>query len=124
MTLSYNTSLLLRQAPVKELVVRIVNPPGEDGSPAAPDRECTLVGRIAFGLRKLILAGERGLTAIERPAYRWSDYVFKLRGVGIVVETIREPHDGPYAGDHARYVLRSPVQDVEVTLAGEGRNAA
>src|SRR5215204_3180808 len=121
---SSSTALLLRQEPVKEIVVRIVNPPGDDGSPPAPDRACKLMGRVAFALRELMLAGERGLTAIERPAYRWSDYVFRLRGMGIVVETIREPHGGPYAGHHARYVLRTPLQVVSVTYAGEARNAA
>ncbi len=121
---SSNTALLLRQEPVQEIIVLIANPPSEDGGETAPEHECKLTGRVAFALRELILAGERGLTAIERPAYRWSDYIFRLRAVGIVVETIREPHGGAYAGHHARYVLRTPLRVVSVTYAGEGRNAA
>jgi hypothetical protein len=39
--------------------------------------------------------------------------VYDLRKLGIVIETIRERHDGPFAGEHARYVLRSPVTILE-----------
>jgi hypothetical protein len=70
----------------------------------------TIVGRDADTLEKLIAAGLRGLTPIEYPAPRWSHYVFKLRRAGIIIETIDEPHGGPFAGHHARYVLRSEVE--------------
>jgi hypothetical protein len=69
----------------------------------------TLDGRVAWALLQLICAGDRGCTPITNPAPRWSAYVFKLRRLGIVIETIHEPHGGPFAGTHARYVLRSPV---------------
>jgi hypothetical protein len=36
--------------------------------------------------------------------------VFKLRRRGIDIAAIAEAHGGPYAGTHARYVLRSRVQ--------------
>ena len=32
---------------------------------------------------------------------------------GIVIETIRETHGGPFAGQHARYVLRSLITILE-----------
>jgi hypothetical protein len=41
------------------------------------------------------------------------DYVHKLRQLGIVIETIREAHGGPFSGQHARYVLRSLVTILE-----------
>lgn len=74
-------------------------------------------GRAAFALDRLMVAGDRGLTPITDPAPRWSDYVFKLRRAGVVVETIDEEHFGPYAGTHARYVLRSPVEVISEVRA-------
>jgi hypothetical protein len=68
-----------------------------------------VVGRDAWALQQLIEAGKRGCTPIDRPAPRWAHYVYKLRGMGFVIETIHEPHFGPFAGTHARYVLRSRV---------------
>ncbi len=74
-----------------------------------------IAGRMAWALNKLILAGEQGCTPIDAPAPRWSAYVHALRKIGIVIETITEPHGGPYPGSHARYVLRSAVEIVEAT---------
>ena len=68
-----------------------------------------LSGRELWALRELIRAGARGVTPIERPAPRWSHYVFMLRSYGLDIETIREPHSGDYPGHHGRYVLRSTV---------------
>ncbi len=76
------------------------------------EREKVFNGRVAWTLYRLVVAGERGVTPIEYPAPRWSDYVFKLRRDGVSVETIHEKHGGDYAGTHARYVLRSPVEVV------------
>jgi hypothetical protein len=81
----------------------------------------TVTGRDADTLEKLQAAGERGLTPIEYPAPRWSHYVFKLRGLGFIIETIDEPHGGAFAGTHARYVLRSQV---EIRPFEEDRRAA
>lgn len=68
-----------------------------------------LNGRVAWALRKLAEAGERGCTPIDTPGPRWSDYVFKLRKAGFVVETVHEAHRGDFPGHHARYVLHSAV---------------
>ena len=73
----------------------------------------TVIGRDLWALRQLLDAGEDGCTPITRPAPRWSHYVWKLRGLGISVETIHEPHGGSYPGTHARYVLRSRVRFAE-----------
>jgi hypothetical protein len=73
----------------------------------------TFEGRFAWALLRLIEAGEHGITPIERPAPRWSHYVFVLRREGLVVETIEERHAGPYAGRHGRYVLRTAVVVIE-----------
>lgn len=73
----------------------------------------TVKGREAWALAQLLQAGERGCTPIERPAPRWSHYIFKLRKAGFVIETIDENHGGAYRGSHGRYVLRSPVQVIE-----------
>jgi hypothetical protein len=73
------------------------------------DKKMQFEGRVAWTLAQLIAAGTKGCTPIEQPAPRWSDYVFKLRRQGVSVETITEKHTGPYAGHHARYVLRTPL---------------
>jgi hypothetical protein len=67
-------------------------------------------GRAAWALRHLIEAGPAGLTTIDKPGPRWSDYIFKLRRGGLTIETEHEAHGGPFAGHHARYRLRTPVQ--------------
>lgn len=69
-----------------------------------------LAGREEWALSHLIAAGDHGCTPITTPGPRWSDYVFKLRRRGIDVETVTEPHGGPYAGTHARYLLRSRIE--------------
>lgn len=68
-----------------------------------------LSGRMLWTLGELFRAGQLGVTPLERPAPRWSHYVFQLRALGFDIETIREDHGGPYPGRHGRYVLRSPV---------------
>lgn len=71
-----------------------------------------LKGREEWALSHLLAAGEGGCTPIDTPGPRWSDYVFKLRRRGIDVATITEKHEGPYAGTHARYVLKSKIERV------------
>jgi hypothetical protein len=72
-----------------------------------------LRGRHAWALFELISGGIVGVTPIERPAPRWSHYIFKLRRAGIIIETIDERHSGPFAGSHARYLFRSPLHVIE-----------
>lgn len=67
------------------------------------------IGRDAWALQNLIKAGEQGCTPITTPGPRWSHYTYKLRKAGVLIETVHEAHDGPFAGTHARYILRSPV---------------
>lgn len=73
------------------------------------DRTLLLTGRVAWALQNLIDRGERGVTPIDPPGPRWSHYIFVLRGYGLTIETIHEPHGGPFSGTHARYVLHTPV---------------
>ena len=68
-----------------------------------------VTGRDRWALEQLITSGVKGLTPIDNPAPRWSGYVHNLRGMGVEIETIHERHAGPFAGTHARYVLRSEV---------------
>ncbi|OWU69385.1 hypothetical protein ATO2_09875 [Roseovarius sp. 22II1-1F6A] len=67
-------------------------------------------GRVRWALEHLIDAGRNGCTPIERPGPRWAAYVYKLRGMGLRIETVTEAHEGDFSGNHARYVLRSRVQ--------------
>lgn len=74
-----------------------------------------VVGRDAWALQNLVNAGNFGCTPIEHPGPRWSHYVFKLRGFGFAIETIDEKHAGPFPGSHARYVLRSEVEIIDMS---------
>jgi len=73
----------------------------------------SLIGRAAWAFRQLKTANARGCTPIDHPGPRWAAYVHKLRKAGIVIETIREKHGGPFSGEHARYVLRSLITVLE-----------
>ena len=82
------------------------------------ESEREVKGRYAWTLAALIDAGETGVTPIERPAPRWSHYVDILRDRdGIDIETVEIRHGGPFKGWHGRYVLRSPVQEIERAAA-------
>ncbi|WIM10060.1 hypothetical protein [Enhydrobacter sp.] len=77
-------------------------------------RSIELVGRDAWALGALIHAGPVGCTPITTPGPRWSGYVHKLRHrYGLNIVTIDEEHGGPYAGTHARYVLKTRVEFAE-----------
>jgi hypothetical protein len=79
-----------------------------------------LRGRYAWTLYALVEAGERGVTPIDRPAPRWSHYVDILRDrEGLAIETIEERHGGPFRGWHGRYVLRTPVEILELHVSEE-----
>lgn len=75
-------------------------------------------GRVRWALEALIRAGSKGCTPIDNPAPRWAAYVHKLRKLGVSVETVHEIHQGPFPGNHARYVLACAV-----TPAPEGGDA-
>jgi hypothetical protein len=77
-----------------------------------------LKGRPRWALENFLRAGAKGCTPIDNPAPRWSAYVHILRHkVGLHIETITEPHGGPFAGHHARYVLKSRVTRAEGAIA-------
>ena len=81
-----------------------------DGS----ERTFGVAGRNAWALENLIRAGRRGCSTIDVPAPRWAGYVHRLRhDFGLNIETVSEPHGGPFAGTHARYVLHDDVRVVE-----------
>ena len=67
-------------------------------------------GRAAWALDRLRWAGPTGCTPITQPAPRWAAYVHSLRGRGVPIETLTEPHGGEFSGHHARYILRAKVQ--------------
>jgi hypothetical protein len=73
----------------------------------------TAHGRDAWALLELYHAGDAGCTPIDHPGPRWSGYVHKLRKLGLRIDTITECHGGPFAGHHARYVLRSQIRILE-----------
>ncbi len=83
-------------------------------------------GRYARCLHTLTQAGEKGVSpAMDDPMPRWSHYVFWLRSHHqVIIETVTEKHGGPYAGTHARYVLRSMVTLLRTVRHGEARDAA
>jgi hypothetical protein len=72
-------------------------------------RSVVVSGRDRWALEALMAAGEDGCTPIDTPGPRWSGYVHSLRNAGVPIETITEPHGGPFAGTHARYRLAASV---------------
>ena len=71
----------------------------------------TVTGRDAWALDELIRAGLKGCTPLDNPGPRWSAYCYALRTErGLNIETVTEPHAGQFAGHHAKYILRSPVE--------------
>jgi hypothetical protein len=87
-------------------------------------RLVTVRGREAWALLALQAAGERGCTPIDHPGPRWSGYVYDLRRLGIVIESVREHHGGEYPGDHVRYVLRSRVVILDQTDTSSAAKAS
>ncbi|MDX0911939.1 hypothetical protein GOL41_17385 [Sinorhizobium medicae] len=73
----------------------------------------TFVGREAYTLRKLIDAGERGISSIDQVGIRLSHYVLKIRRAGITVETVSISHGGAFPGVHGVYKLRSRLRIIE-----------
>jgi hypothetical protein len=70
----------------------------------------TFHDRLAWALDRLIETGESGVTPLDWPAPRWSQYILLLRRHGMPIETILERHGDPYAGRRGRYVLRCPIE--------------
>ncbi len=95
------------EKPVKLIFTATIRKP--DSTPFT----VTCEGRMRWAILSLIRAGNRGCTPIDRPAPRWSDYVFKARARGFNIETIHEGHGGSFSGHHARYVIHD-----EVTVGG------
>jgi hypothetical protein len=90
-----------------------------DGSPI------TLKGRLAWAILQLTDAGTAGCTPLENPGPRWSGYIHKLRTAhGFTIETVTKSHDGPFAGHHTRYILRSEVEIVHRSDCAAERAAA
>ena len=76
----------------------------------APPFTLYLRGRQAWALDRLAEAGPMGCAPIDRPAPRWSGYVFDLRGKGVPIVTVRERHGGAFPGVHGRYRLAARVR--------------
>ena len=83
----------------------------------------TVEGREAWALFHLIGRGALGVTPIDRPAPRWSDYIFKLRARGLEIQALREGHGGSYAGHHGRYVLHDQLVVEDLRRAKPTRTA-
>ena len=79
-------------------------------TPTGETFNLTLAGRNLWAMEQLIRAGRKGCTPFTNPAPRWSAYIHNLRNFGVTIETLTEPHKGPYPGTHARYVLRAKVE--------------
>ena len=69
----------------------------------------TLKGRLAWTLMELERAGQQGITSLQNPAPRISHYVLILRRKGVLIETVRRAHEGPFPGIHGVYRLASVV---------------
>jgi hypothetical protein len=91
--------------------------------PIDTDEVLRLKGREAWTLDCLIEVGESGLTPLDRPAPRWSGYVYALRKRGLNIDTVDERHSGPYPGAHGRYILRTPLTVLKAVQSDEKRRS-
>ncbi len=87
-------------------------------------QERTAKGRVAWALNELVMAGPEGITSLQNPAPRMSDYIFKARKLGVDIETIHEGHGGAYAGHHGRYRLQSDIEVIETKTAADVEGVA
>src|SRR5215218_6385941 len=80
-------------------------------------------GRVAQMLATLASRGTAGVTSAQFAAgTRVSDSIHKLRHRhGIVINTARVGHGGIFAGEHAIYLLVSPVDVIELVRAVDMR---
>jgi hypothetical protein len=76
-------------------------------------------GQEARTLLALHDALATGITALEISSWalRLAHYVFKLRGRGLLIDMVREEHDGPVPGRHGRYFLRTGIRLIEAGRA-------
>ena len=82
-----------------------------------------LRGRNVETLERLIIAGPCGIIAAEfKSGTRLAAYIFELRELGCSIETRMESHEGPYAGRHARYILKSIVKRGDTFKRGGQRD--
>ena len=72
-------------------------------------RKVWVKGRDRRALEALIDAGPRGCTSFHNPAPRWPAYIFNLSVLDFAIDSLTEAHGGPFAGHHARCVLRDSV---------------
>lgn len=75
--------------------------------------EMDIHGREAQTIQLLVMNGAAGISSLHHPGIRLSHYIFKLRGYGILIETVNTPHGGDFPGHHAVYVLRSEIEIIE-----------
>ncbi|WP_226804154.1 hypothetical protein [Amylibacter sp. SFDW26] len=72
--------------------------------------EINVTGRVMWALENLM---DGPCTPINRPAPRWSDYIFRLRGEGVQIHTEHEEHRGEFPGTHGKYHLLSKVTPIK-----------
>ena len=87
-------------------------------------REITARGRVAWLLAELVKAGSEGITTLQNPAPRVSDYIFKARKLGVSIETLHEGHGGAYSGHHGRYRLLCAIEIIETKTAADAEAVA
>lgn len=73
--------------------------------------ELNLNGRLRWALDVLWEAKREGAscTTLDHPGSRLSDYVHRLRNMGVRITTHRRPNTGDFPGTHADYELVSNI---------------
>jgi hypothetical protein len=79
------------------------------------DRLYSVEGQESRTLQALVAAGSAGITALEVStwALRLAHHVWKLKKLGVTIDTVREKHAGPAPGVHGRYILRNSIEIVD-----------
>ncbi|WP_341861315.1 hypothetical protein [Gymnodinialimonas sp. 57CJ19] len=75
-------------------------------------------GRDLWALEQLAKAAQSGVSPRDEPTGpRWSAYIHNLRGLGVPIETRREPHGGEFPGTHGRYILHATIERLSAEVA-------
>lgn len=97
--------------PVKQQTTLRVQCLGDNDDPSG--LPITFRGREAWACRELIRAGDAGVSSLHHIGPRLAHYCMKIRRAGILIETVKQPHGGPYVGWHGVYKLRTKLDVIE-----------
>jgi hypothetical protein len=100
------------QKPSSQMLASLTGSADDDSHSESSNRR-SWTGGHPTRTRRMGIAGVEGGKRQRMHSDRSSGATLERLHPGIVIETIRETHRGPFSGQHARYVLRSLITILE-----------